>query len=64
MTLRPTDEQTERLRKAAAREHTSMHAIALKAIDEYTTKHTRRRDEIIARVLEEDAGLLKRLADS
>lgn len=63
MTLRLTDEQTARLRETAAREHVSMHAAAVTAIDQYTTRRTQRRDEIIARIMIEDAEALQALAD-
>jgi predicted chitinase len=63
MTLRSTDEQTARLRDTAAREHTSMHAAALTAIDQYTTRRTQRRDEFIAQIMIEDAEALAALVD-
>lgn len=63
MTLRLTDDQTARLREAAARERTSMHAVVLAAIDDYTTRRIARRDEIIARMMTEDADALTALAD-
>jgi predicted transcriptional regulator len=63
MTLRLTEEQTTRLRETAARERISMHAVVLTAIDEYTTRRTHRRDEIIARIMAEDVDALVALAD-
>jgi predicted transcriptional regulator len=42
MTVRPSDEQTERLRAQAEREHRSMQAVVLSAIDEYIERHERR----------------------
>lgn len=64
MTLRPTDEQVAKLREAAEREHTSVHAIILKAIDQYVDQRIQRRQQILADILIEDAGLLTRLADA
>lgn len=61
MTLRLTEEQTAELRKAAEREGRSMHEVAVLAISEYVSKRERRRDELIARILEEDREALDRL---
>jgi predicted transcriptional regulator len=43
MTLRPSGEQTERLRKQAESEGRSMQAVVLSAIDEYIDRRQRRR---------------------
>ena len=51
MTLRLTDEQAERLRATAEREHTSMQAVAIRAIEEYTTRRVRRRDELLRQIV-------------
>jgi predicted transcriptional regulator len=64
MTLRLNEEQTARLREAAARDGLSMQAAALKAVDEYINRRTARRDALLAQILTEDAEVLKRLADS
>ena len=64
MTLRLSDDQTNRLREAAAREGLSMQAAALKAVDDYVSQHTTRRDELITQMMRDHAGLFKRLADS
>ncbi|MGN6721880.1 MAG: type II toxin -antitoxin system TacA 1-like antitoxin [Marmoricola sp.] len=64
MTLRLTPEQTEALRKAAEVEGRSMQAVALAAIDEYTSRRTRRRDGLIDEFMAERADLLARLADA
>jgi predicted transcriptional regulator len=64
MTLRLSEEQSDRLRATAEREHLSMQQVALKAIDEYTLGRVRRRDELLARIVAEDAGVLKRLSDA
>lgn len=41
-----------------------MQAAALKAVDEYIDKRAVRRDALLARILAEDEGLLRRLADA
>lgn len=64
MTLRLTEDQTARLRDAAAREGLSMQAVALKAVDQYLENRETRRAALLAQILEEDAGLLRRLADA
>lgn len=64
MTLRLSEEQTAKLRAAAERDGVSMHAVVLKAIDEYIDGRTARRDEILARIVKEHDGLLRRLADA
>jgi predicted transcriptional regulator len=64
MTLRLSDEQTARLRETAEREGASMQATAVRAIEQYVNRRTARRDELLAQIVERDAGLLKRLADS
>ena len=64
MTLRLSDEQTPKLRAAAERDGVSMHAAVLKAVDDYLDRRTARRDEILARIVDEHDGLLQRLADA
>jgi len=64
MTLRLTPEQTEALRKTADVEGRSMQSVALAAIDEYTSRRTRRRDALISEFIDERADLLSRLADA
>jgi predicted transcriptional regulator len=61
MTLRLTAAETEALRETARREHRSMQEVARTAIEEYVTRRTRRRDEHLARIVDEDAELLRRL---
>ena len=61
MTLRLSEEQTQRLRETAERESLSMQAVAAKAIDEYTQRRTQRRDELLAKIVNQDADVLKRL---
>jgi predicted transcriptional regulator len=64
MTLRLSEEQTARLREAAARDGLSMQAAALEAVEEYINRRAAMRDALLARILTEDAGVLRRLADS
>ncbi|MFA7512404.1 CopG family transcriptional regulator [Mycolicibacterium sp. jd] len=66
MTLRPSDEQAEALRRQAAAEGRSMQAVALSAIDEYIDRHAHkaRVASALQRVLREEAGLLERLKDA
>lgn len=63
MTLRLTDEQSDRLAKAAEREGISQHSAALKAIDAYTTERLGSRDDMIASILHRESGVLQRLAE-
>ena len=63
MTLRLTPEETEALREAARREHRSMQAVAREAITAYVSSRARRRDDHLARIVVEDAQLLRRLGD-
>lgn len=64
MTLRLTEDQTARLREAAAREGLSMQAAAVKAVEEYIDRRAARRAALLAQILDEDARVLERLADS
>lgn len=64
MTLRLTDEQTERLREAAARDGLSMQAAAIKAVDDYATDRKARRQEILTEMMRKHGDLLDRLADA
>jgi len=65
MTLRLSEQQTARLREAAARDGLSMQAAALKAVEEYINRRTTaRRDALLAQILTEDAEVLRRLADT
>ena len=61
MTLRLTPEETAALRETARREHRSMQEVAREAIAAYVTSRTRRRDELLARIVAEDADLIRRL---
>jgi predicted transcriptional regulator len=61
MTLRLTPEETAALRETARRERRSMQEVAREAIATYVTSRARRRDEHLARILAEDADLLRRL---
>ncbi len=68
MTLRLSEEQTAKLRAAAERDGISMHALVIKAVDDYLDleldRRTARRDEIIERIVTERADLLRRLSDA
>jgi predicted transcriptional regulator len=64
MTLRLSEEQTAKLRATAEREGISMQAAALKAIDDYISRRTQRRQEIIEQIFTEDASLFDRLSDA
>lgn len=63
MTLRPSEQQAEALRRQAATEGRSMQAVALSAIDEYITRRTHQAKVAAAlqRVVREEAGVLERL---
>lgn len=61
MTLRLTEAEAHALRATAEREHRSMQDVARSAIREYTSRRAHVRDEAIARIVREDAGLLDRL---
>jgi predicted transcriptional regulator len=61
MTLRLSPEEVEALRETARRERRSMQAVAREAIVAYVSSRTRRRDEHLARIVAEDAELIRRL---
>ncbi len=61
MTLRLTEAEAQALRATAEREHRSMQEVARSAIREYVSRRMHVRDEAIARIVREDAGLLDRL---
>lgn len=61
MTLRLTPEEIEALRETARREGRSMQRVAREAIVAYVTSRERRREEALARIVAEDAELLRRL---
>lgn len=62
MTLRLTDDQTKALRETAEREHRSMQEVAVEAVVLYTSKRTRKRDELVDTILTDRADVLDRLA--
>ncbi len=66
MTLRTTEQQAEALRHQAALEGRSMQAVALSAVDEYIERHAHKVKvaSVLQRVVNEEAGVLKRLADA
>ncbi len=61
MTLRLTREEADALRETARREGRSMQTVAREAIAAYVTGRARRRDQTLARIVTEDAELLRRL---
>ncbi len=61
MTLRLTTAETEALRETARREGRSMQTVAREAIAAYVTNRERRREQALARIVAEDADLLRRL---
>jgi predicted transcriptional regulator len=61
MTLRLSAEETEALRETARRERRSMQEVAREAIATYVSSRVRRRDELLARIVAEDAELIRRL---
>jgi plasmid stability protein len=65
MTLRLTDEQTELLRRRAAKEGRSMQQVALVAIDEYLLRveDDELTDRLATRGAERFADLLRRLGE-
>jgi predicted transcriptional regulator len=63
MTLRLTEEEDRALTEQAAREHRSKQEVARAAIREYTSRRSRRHDDLLARIGRENAGALERLAD-
>jgi predicted transcriptional regulator len=62
MTLRLTDEESEALRRYAEDAGRSMQDVAREAIRDYIAERVKRRDEILARIVEEDAELLNLLS--
>jgi predicted transcriptional regulator len=64
MTLRLSEDQASRLRETAEREHKSMHEVAVIAIEEYTNRRNRRRDELLADFTSNRGDLLTRLRDA
>ena len=66
MTLRPSEQQAEALRRQAAAEGRSMQAVALSAIDEYIARraHKAKVAAALQRVVREEARILERLKDA
>jgi hypothetical protein len=66
MTLRPSEQQAEALRRQADAEGRSMQAIALSAIDEYIARraHKAKVAAALQRVVREEARVLERLKDA
>lgn len=64
MTLRMTDELTDALRKTSEREGLSMQAVAVRAIQQYTSRREHLRDELLRTLVVEDRAVVDRLADA
>lgn len=66
MTLRPSEQQADALRRQAHAEGRSMQAVALSAIDEYIARraHKDKVADALQRVLREEASVLERLKDA
>ncbi len=66
MTLRTSEEQTEALRRQASAEGRSMQAVALSAIDEYIERRAHQTEvkAVLAKVIEREQGVLRRLAQT
>jgi uncharacterized protein (DUF1778 family) len=62
MTLRLTDEETEALREAAAREGVSMQEFARRAIRDAAEQWARERDRFLDDFARKNKGLLDRLS--
>ena len=62
MTLRLTDDESDALRSYAEDAGRSMQDVAREAIRDYIAERVKRRDAILARIVEEDAELLDLLA--
>lgn len=63
MTLRLSEADDGRLRDAAEREGSSMHDIAISALHDYLERHEEFRAREVRRFLDEDAELLRLLAE-
>ncbi len=64
MTLRMTAELTEALRQTSEREGLSMQAVAVRAIQEYTSRREHLRDELLRTLVVEDRAVIDRLAST
>jgi predicted transcriptional regulator len=62
MTLRLSEEDTAALRTYANAAGRSMHEVVQEAIRDYLDERAKRRDEILARIVHEDAELLDLLS--
>jgi predicted transcriptional regulator len=63
MTLRLDDELDAALEETARREHLSKQEVVRVAIQEYTSRRSRLRDEALTRIITENADLLRRLGE-
>jgi predicted transcriptional regulator len=63
MTLRLDDELDAALEETARREHRSKQEVVRVAIQQYTSRRSALREEALARIVSEDAELLRRLGE-
>ena len=63
MTVRLDDDLDAALEETARREHRSKQDVVRVAIQQYTSRRSRLRDEALARIVAEDAELLRRLGE-
>lgn len=63
MTLRLPKKLYEKLKKQAAKEHTSANELAVQAVSKIVDSHDRLRDELIERIAVEHAETFARLAE-
>jgi predicted transcriptional regulator len=62
MTLRLTPEQDRALQALADAQHISKHEAVVRAIQDYVDRRVQLRDELLKRIVAEDAALLNLLA--
>lgn len=63
MTLRLTAEQTRALREAAADDAVSMHEAVVRAVEDYLSRRTRLREDLLSTIVQRDRDALERLAE-
>ena len=63
MTLRLTAEQTRALREAAADDAVSMHEAVVRAVEDYLSRRTRLREDLLSTIIQRDRDALERLAE-
>lgn len=63
MTLRLPDDVDAALREQARRDGLSLNEAVIKAVSDYASQRTRRRDEYIREIAEHDREILRRLGE-